>query len=640
MLKKIILRIVIFTFVYFLLQVIHVFQAGIFRDNIFQDNIIYAQFESIDQYYKELDSGLFDSKIKPVPVRGGLTLSASYSGKYFVVKASIPDGYHTFSVTQPAGGSMRSTFNFDSKEIAESLIDIRPAAPPKLKYEEVFNLNEQHHEKSVTWIFRFNKSLPPDAEIKLTYNGQICRESCMPITKPFVAKFDSSLNVEKILSESAAELDEQFIFRVSEKSNFSLPENYIPQESVQVSGMAMLLVYAFLGGVILNFMPCVLPVIGLKILSFFEQAGKSRLRAFLINFSYSLGLLSVFIVLAILNYGLSKLFTFELFSIVMAVIVFAMALSLMGLWEIAVPSFVGGETSVKLMTREGFGGAFCKGIITTLLAVPCGAPLLSTAITWTDEQIRIGNTPMVFLIYVVIGLGMASPYLLIGAFPELLRFLPKPGQWMDTFRKTMGFCLLIAVVWILYFVRVEQLLSTITLLFAVWFACWLIGRQEYVTNFRKRITARIVSIAVITVTVFFSYDFTILDNPYTLQSAMRARLSGGKEKPFTLENYENAISSGSYVIVDFTADWCVTCKVLEATVLNSEKVKKTIAEKNVTFLVADCTRENEATEFLHKLGPGQVPVLAFFDPKNLSKPVVLRGFYSQKNVLDILENIN
>jgi thiol:disulfide interchange protein len=606
---------------------------------VFFQGLVYAQVDIIDQYYRELDQGISGGATKFAVSRGTLKLSASFADKCMIVTAKIPDGYHTFAVTQPSGGSLPSSFKFDSKEIGDSLIDIRPTKPPKIKYEEVFKINEQHHENSVTWIFRFNKELPSDVDIKLIYDGQICSEACMPLTIPVVAKFDSSIDTAKILSESS-ELDEQFIFLAQKNAEeFLLPDKYVPQENVSGLGIMMVLFYAFLGGVILNFMPCVLPVIGLKILSFFEQAGKNRARAFLINFSYSLGLISVFVVLAVLNFGLSKLFTFELFSIVMAVIVFAMALSLMGLWEISVPAFIGGKMSVKLMQSEGFAGAFFKGIITTLLAIPCGAPLLSTAIAWTDEQIRSGNTQMVFLIYIVIGLGMALPYLLLGAFPELLRFLPKPGQWMETFKKAMGYCLLVAVIWILYFVKVEQLLSTVTLLFSIWFLCWMIGRLGYGVLFRERLFSWVISVIVVCVAVLFSFDIPAIDNPYTLQSAMRARLNGSNEKPFTLENYESAILSGRYVVVDFTADWCVTCKVLEAVVLKSESVKKMIEDKNVVFLVADCTRDGEATEFLQKLGPDQVPVLAFFDPKKPSTPIILRGLYTKENVLKILEKI-
>ncbi|MDR1925965.1 MAG: thioredoxin family protein [Planctomycetaceae bacterium] len=614
---------------------------------------LYAQVDDIDKFFRELDSGAIGSDRMGGVGFGNssdsssvVKLSASYSGKYIVVKATIVAGYHTFAVTQPSGGSMPTRFEFASKEIADSLVDIRPTAPPKIKYEEVFKLNEQHHEKSVTWLFTFNKPLPTNNNIKITFDGQACDEACIPLTIPFEAQFDPELDPSGLL-EQAATIDKNFIFTVNTKSTTqskdninrdgksSLPEKYDTQETITGSGLTMILFYAFLGGVILNFMPCVLPVIGLKILSFFEQAGKSRSRAFLINLVYSCGLISVFVVLAVLNYGLSKLFTFELFSIVMAVIVFSMALSLMGIWELSVPTILGGKTSAGLMRREGFLGTYFKGIITTLLAIPCGAPLLSTAITWADEYIRSGETLMVFLIYVVIGFGMASPYLLIGAFPELLRFLPKPGDWMETFKKAMGFCLLIAVIWILYFVRLEQLLPTVALMFAVWFACWRIGSLDYVSKLPSRLFAWILSLAIIAMTIIFSYDIPTINNPYTLQSAMHSRISGSDDNIYTPAAFEKAILSGRLVIVDFTADWCVTCKVLESSVLNSEQVKKTIEKKGAILLVADCTREGDATKLLHKLN-GQVPVLAFFDPKNPSQPIVLRGLYTRKNVIDIV----
>jgi thiol:disulfide interchange protein len=384
-------------------------------------------------------------------------------------------------------------------------------------------------------------------------------------------------------------------------------------------------------------MPCVLPVIGLKIFSFFEQAGKSRTRALMLNFWYSLGLLSVFLLLAFLSLGLSILFTFDLFGIIMACIVFVMALSLMDIWTLTIPGALGGKTSEQLTKQEGVLGAYFKGIITTLLAIPCGAPFLSPAVNWADMQIRSGNMPQVFLMYSVIGLGMASPYLLLGAFPEWLRFLPKPGQWMETFKKTMGFCLLLAVVWILYFVPVEKILPTITLLFALWFVCWLFGEQQVVGRVRKR--NYIISPIVLGLTILFSYQIPGIPNQYTLESAMRTRIyghHGDHWKPYSDVAFASALSSGKAVIVDFTADWCVNCKVLEEFVLYSDAILTLLDEKEIVSLTADCTRPGEATEFLRKLGPEHVPTLAVFDSKNSSQPTVIRGFYTQKTLTDLL----
>jgi thiol:disulfide interchange protein DsbD len=338
----------------------------------------------------------------------------------------------------------------------------------------------------------------------------------------------------------------------------------------------------------------------------------------------------------------------------------------MGVWTLNVPGALGGTTSEKLTSQEGVPGAFFKGIITTLLAIPCGAPLLSPAVNWADMQIRAGNMPEVFLMYGIIGLGMASPYLLLGAFPEWLRFLPKPGQWMETFAKIMGFCLLFAVVWILYFVQMEKLLPTVTLLFALWFVCWLFGHQQLTGRVKKRSSG--ISAVVLGLTILFSYQIPGVPNPYTLESAMQARIerieARGKAEgfnegltvglafgeaqieqqdhqaqhwqPYTAAAFESALASGRTVIIDFTADWCVNCKILEATVLRSQPILDLLDERGIVSFMADCTREGEATQLLRQLGPEQVPVLAIFDPANPSQPTVIRGFYTQRQLLELL----
>jgi thiol:disulfide interchange protein DsbD len=149
----------------------------------------------------------------------------------------------------------------------------------------------------------------------------------------------------------------------------------------------------------------------------------------------------------------------------------------------------------------------------------------------------------------------------------------------------------------------------------------------------------LIALFVLAVTVLFSFQIPGIPNRYTLEGAMLTRLRGSESeywKPYNPAAFEAAIASGKPVAVDFTADWCVNCKVLEATVLESEPILKLLDEKQVITLTADCTRKGEATEFLKKLGPEQVPVLAIFDPKNPSQPIVLRGFYTQKTLTELL----
>ncbi len=593
-----------------------------------------------------------------------VTLNASYRDSTMIIEATILDGWHLYSVTQPDGGSIRSEIRIKGVEIP--IREIRPTVAPHLNSEDVgMNVTQQEHEGKLTWIVLFQDHLPPHETISGALYAQLCRDTCIPPSEyPFEARFDPELDADAVLAE-AAKVPPEFTLQLdAQKSSLhdtddvtptdailkggAVPESYTPQEVVEVKHFGMVLLYAFLGGIILNVMPCVLPVIGLKILSFFEQAGKSRARAFYLNACYSLGLLSVFLFLAGMSYGLSQLFSFDLFSIVMACIVFAMALSLMDVWELSVPGFLGSGTSMKLTQQEGAVGAFFKGIITTLLAIPCGAPLLSPAVNWANVQIHSGNTGLVFIAYGMIGLGMASPYLIVGAFPELLRFLPKPGDWMDTFKKVMGFFLLAAVVWILYFIRLERMLPTVTFLFAIWFACWLLGRLEYTAKPVQRLRTWVIALTVLGVALVISFDL-----PYTslnLESAMRAKLARSADisnpdvhhnhwKLYTPQRYAEAIKSGKPVLVDFTADWCANCKVLEQTVLETKPILDKLDEKEAITFMADRTNEGDASAFLKKLGADIVPTLAIFDPKEPHKPRILRGWYTQQQLLAILDQM-
>jgi thiol:disulfide interchange protein len=208
---------------------------------------------------------------------------------------------------------------------------------------------------------------------------------------------------------------------------------------------------------------------------------------------------------------------------------------------------------------------------------------------------------------------------------------------METFKKTMGFCLLLAVVWILYFVPVEKEMPTIVLLFALWFVCWLFGEQQLVGRVKKR--NYIISPMVLGLVLLFSFQIPGIPNPYTLESAMRTRIYGHEGehwKPYSKAAFDAALSSGKTVIIDFTADWCVNCKVLAATVLQTESVLALLGEKQIVSFEADCTRQGEATELLRQLGPEHVPTLAVFDPANPTRPTVIRGLYTQKTLTELL----
>ncbi len=253
---------------------------------------------------------------------------------------------------------------------------------------------------------------------------------------------------------------------------------------------------AFVGGLILNLMPCVLPVIGLKLLSFVEQSHHHRSRVLVLNLWYTLGLLSVFLVLATLACGASlglrsenlswgEQFSSTTFNIVMSAVVFVMALSFLGVWEIPIPGFVGSGKAAEAATHEGASGAFAKGVLSTVLATPCSGPLLGSVFGFTLRQ----PPGVIYAIFAAIGLGMASPYLLIGAFPQLIRFLPKPGAWMDTFQHIMGFVLLGTVVFLFTFLDRNYVVPTFGMLVGLWAGCWWIGRVPLTAELGRKIAA-------------------------------------------------------------------------------------------------------------------------------------------------------
>jgi thiol:disulfide interchange protein DsbD len=425
----------------------------------------------------------------------------------------------------------------------------------------------------------------------------------------------------------------------------------VAQETGKQSLVAILAA-GFLGGIILNLMPCVLPVIGLKILSFVEQSGHDRKTALVLNIWYSFGLLAVFWVLAILavtaKLGWGQLFQYPAFNVVMVALVFTMALSFLGVWEFPIPGFVGRGTAMELAEQEGFVGAFSKGVVTTLLATPCTGPFLGTALTLLLRQ-----TPaVVFAAFTSMGLGMAAPYLVIGAFPQIVRFLPKPGAWMDTFKQVMGFVLLATVVYLFTFLETSYLVPTVGLVFGLWFACWWVARTPGTAEAGAKGMAWLQAAAFVGVAWVFL--FPGIDNLVPpgyrdqwwafsgLHDIMIARLDQGKKsdwQPFTSRaEFERLVASSRTVLVDFTADWCATCKTLEALYLNDAEVRETARRNGVVKLKADWTHgDPEVTAMLELLGAKQVPVIAIFPAGSPNNPIRFLDGYTKALLLEALE---
>lgn len=438
------------------------------------------------------------------------------------------------------------------------------------------------------------------------------------------------------------------------------------------------LLTALLGGLILNVMPCVLPVIGLKVMSFVQQAGESRHRALILNVWYSAGILAVFLALGLmaitLRIGWGDHFANSWFVIVLAAIVFAMALSLMGLWEIPIPGFVGSGVVMDAAHREGASAAFLKGVLTTILATPCTGPFMVTGLAWAVKQ-----PPYVTMaVFTAVGLGMASPYLLVGAFPSLIRFLPKPGMWMETFKKSMGLVLLATVVWLILPLDAPLLIPTFALLVGVTAACGWIARTPITEPFDKQLRGWAQAVAMIL--IVWAFSFGLLYPSYTKprHEAQLAAYAEGRvaEKQMEIAQrlgsvqgdaelsqvIEDLVANVSYdgdapwqsftlpklgrltlgerktVLVDFTADWCASCKFLEATVLKTDDVTQALNDAGVVTMQADYTKKPTwMSETIKSLGGIGVPVIAIFPADRPYQPIVFPAGYTKGALIEAIE---
>ena len=255
------------------------------------------------------------------------------------------------------------------------------------------------------------------------------------------------------------------------------------QESGAEHPLWWYIIMALAGGLFLNITPCVLPVISIKILSFVQQAGEDSRRVTMLNLAFSAGLLSVFLILATLarffGYGWGELFTYVSFNIVLATVVFAMGLSFFGVFEIPVPGWASRAGGVE---REGLPGAFMKGILATLLATPCAGPLMGAVLAWSVAQ----PAAITYIVWLSIGVGMASPYLLAAVNPSVLRWLPKPGLWMERVKQFMGFLLMGTTVYFLYVLPDAYVIWSAAFLVVVGTACWMLGQLVNINSTPSR----------------------------------------------------------------------------------------------------------------------------------------------------------
>ena len=408
--------------------------------------------------------------------------------------------------------------------------------------------------------------------------------------------------------------------------------------------LPMLLLFSFLGGLLLNVMPCVLPVISLKVLSFVHQAGQDVKQTRVLGLLFGAGVvISFWILVATVaavrataaQVGWGFQFQSPLFVLAMSVVVLIFAMNLFGVFEIAGPSFSGAAADAR-----GRRGAFLHGVLATALATPCTAPFLGTAIGFAFTQ----PLPILFLAFTAAAVGLALPYVLLSWHPAWLRRLPRPGAWMIRFKQAMGFVLVGTVVWLLSVLSSqlgpEGVIWSIVFLTFVAFAVWIIGQVPPTAKTSTRVACRVAAVALAAGGYYWAMEHELRwREPVEIESAVAGSSQNGIQwQPFSLADLRSRVERGETVLVDFTADWCWSCKVNERTVLSSASVEEQIRRLDVTAVKADWTRRNpEITQLLAKFGRAGVPFYVVFPAGRLTEPIALSEVITPSSVIDALQ---
>lgn len=391
-----------------------------------------------------------------------------------------------------------------------------------------------------------------------------------------------------------------------------------PQVPAPAANLGWMLLLAFAGGLLLNLMPCVLPVLSLKALSFVKQSHEGRAQGLALAGAFSGGVFFSFwalaaVVLALKQGGQAVGWGFQFqqpgFVLFMAGLLVVFSLNLFGLFEVWLP---GGAMQGLSKASQGGGlaGAFGQGLVMTLLATPCTAPFLGTALGFAFAAPAF----VLVAIFTAVAAGLALPYVLLAAIPGAHTWLPKPGAWMLRFKEAMGFLLLATVLWLLW-VLGGQVGVDAEAWGAVWLlvlsvAAWVWGRFAGL----EQPAARRRGVSLVTLALVAAFSFWLW--PKVLDGRAAPETTEVGWQPWSAATVQTLRAQGKPVFVDFSAQWCWTCKINERGTLASDAVQAAFRAKGVVLLKADWTRQDSAiTAALKAHGRGGVPMYLYYPPK-------------------------
>lgn len=408
-------------------------------------------------------------------------------------------------------------------------------------------------------------------------------------------------------------------------------------------GFFTAILLALLGGIILNLMPCVFPVLSIKALSLVSHANHSPLETRLQGLVYTLGVLASFAllgaILIALKAGGSQIgwgFQFQspLFVLAVAYLMFAVGLNLSGVF--AIGGSIAGVGS-SLADKPGYLGSFFTGVLATVVATPCTAPFMATALGYALSQPAL----KLMAIFLSLGLGLALPYLLLTSWPALQKRLPRPGVWMEHAKQILAFPMYAAAVWLVWVLAQQAGANAVAIalggMVVIAFSAWLYEATRNANRYAQNGGTTMATVALL---VAFTVSYIGI-NAKEANAATSAVTLNDTEKhweSYTPARLEKLLAEGKPVFLNFTAAWCISCLVNERVALSNSEVTRAFDQSGITYLKGDWTnRDADITEILSRFGRSGVPLYVFYPAGANSKPIELPQILTPEIVLSTIK---
>ena len=555
-------------------------------------------------------AGLFENSAAPegrsfLPVERAYPLEAALDGDEAVFQWQIADGYYLYRE--------RLRFNTRTGEGPSPLAVVLPAG-------------EAHEDEFLgeTQIYRgyleIRVPVASAAAFSLEVKSQGCADAglCYP---PRTQVFEVDPAAGTITEAPAA----------------PRPARSAPAPQAEAEGTVLRTLYMMLlaaaGGLILNLMPCVFPVLSLKVLSIASKGDATRAAKALHGVVYTAGVVLSFIavalvLLALRGAGAAIGWGFHLqspaFVAALTYLFFAMGLALSGMINLGAGLMGAGG---RLATHGGYAGSFFTGVLATVVASPCTAPFMGTALGYAMTQPAL----VALGIFAALGLGMAVPFLLLSLSPGLIRLLPKPGAWMDTFKQFLAFPLYAAAVWLLWVLGNQ---SGVNAMAAISGGCVLVALSMWMWE-RGRLGARALPMRLAGAVVLL-LALAVLRSPLLEAQRSPAAATAGWEH-YSPDRLAELRAAGKPVFVNVTADWCITCLANEKVALSNDAVRADFERRGITYLKGDWTNSDPVlTRLLAEHGRSGVPLYLLYAGAPRDRPRILPQLLTPSIVLDTL----